>query len=93
MDQRQVGGQIDDKSAIHQTVAAALHGRVDDVGWIGPFGVRLHAIAADARGIEQVLDVVIETFGLVAHVVNERGQLLLVSQRWCGAEHCCGSEN
>ncbi len=93
MDQRQVGGQIDDKSAIRQAVTAALHRGVDDVGWIGPFGMRFHAIAADARGIEQVLDVVIETLRFVAHVVNERGQFLLVSQRWRCAEHGCGTEN
>ena len=60
-----------------QAPPAALERRIDDVLRLDPFLPRLDLLAADAGGIEQVLDVVVEPLGLVAHDAGERGQPLV----------------
>ena len=47
-------------------MTTTLNGGIDDIGRISPFGVRLDAIAADTRSVEQVLDVVVQPFGFIA---------------------------
>src|SRR6266436_1635493 len=42
--------------AAREAVAAALKRRIDEVGRLGPFELRLQAVAADARSVENILD-------------------------------------
>src|SRR5260221_3372819 len=74
-------------------MTAAFHGRVDDIGRVCPFVVWLDAITADARGIEQILDVVVEALCFVAHVMDKCSQLLFFLQcRGC-AKHRGGAKD
>ena len=57
--------------------APPLQRRIDDVLRLDPLLPRLDLLAADAGGVEQVLDVVVEPLGLVAHDAGERAQPLV----------------
>src|SRR6266436_8476485 len=48
--------QRDLDGAAREAVAAALKRRIDEVGRLGPFELRLQAVAADARSVENILD-------------------------------------
>src|SRR5665647_2229785 len=52
MDERQIVREIEHDMPVGQPIAAALERRIDDVFRIGPFGMRLDAVAADAGGVE-----------------------------------------
>src|SRR5262245_30663926 len=58
VNQRQVRGYVNNDTPVRKAVAAALNRRVDDVGRLRPFDMRLDAVAADACSVEQVLDIV-----------------------------------
>ena len=61
--------------------APALDRGIDDVLRLDPFHARLDLLAADAGGVQQVLDVVVEPLGLVAHDAGERLEPLVAGDR------------
>src|ERR1017187_8768624 len=66
---------------------------VVNVGLLFALSEFVVAWAIAAAGIEQVLDVVVETFGFVAHVVHQRPEFLFVRQRRRRAQHGGGAED
>ncbi len=67
--------------------ATALQRRIDHIGHLGPFELRVQRFAADAGGVEQVLDFVVETFRFVVHHVGERHEARVAGDRGRVAQH------
>src|SRR5262249_5117468 len=74
LNQWQVVGNRDLERVPVEQPALMLDRRIDDVTGIDPLRVRPDAFVADTGGIEQVLDLVVETFGLLAQDTHERGE-------------------
>src|SRR6266852_5662118 len=58
--------------AAREAVAAALKRRIDEVGGFRPFELRLQAVAADPRSVENILDFDIEP---LRFLLDQRGKL------------------
>src|SRR5216683_7120881 len=59
--------------AARQAVATTLKRRIDEVGGLRPFELRLKTVAADARGVENILDLDIEP---LRFLMDQRRELL-----------------
>ncbi len=55
--------------------------------------MRLDLVPADAGRVQEVLDVVVEALGLVAHDACERAQPIVLSDRGRAAQNRCGAED
>jgi hypothetical protein len=62
VNQWQIGGDTDGDVVSLQAGTAALDGGVDDIGDFRPFELRMHALARNARGVQEIFDVVIQSF-------------------------------
>jgi len=60
---------------------------------LDPFELRLDLVPADAGGVQEILDVVVEALGLVAHDACERAQPIVLSDRGRAAQNRCGAED
>ena len=67
--------------------------RINDIGRFDPFEPRFDLLTADARRIEEILNVVIETFGLVTDDAGKRAQPLVACDRRRLAQNGRGAEN
>jgi hypothetical protein len=67
IDQGQIGVHRHRDAVAGKPAAAPFQRGINDVLRLDPFHARFHLAAADARRIEQVLDVVVQPFRFVTH--------------------------
>src|SRR5207245_10078471 len=63
--QRQIAGQPDVELVHRKAPRSSFDRRVDDIGGIAPLPFRADTLRADAGGIEQVLNVIVDALTLV----------------------------
>ncbi len=93
MQQHELIGHIDLDRVLGKAVAAALQCRIDEVRRLRPFELHLQAVAADARSVQDVLDLHIEALRLVMDHHGERHQTRIGGDFGRGRQHRRGAED
>src|SRR5262249_31870203 len=78
---------------IRKASLAALQRRVNDVGGLDPFKLRLDLVPADAGGVQEVLDVGVEGLSLVAHGAWAQARRTVLRTRGRAAQTRRGAED
>ena len=93
IDERQVRVHVERHLVLRQPPVAALERRVDNVSRLDPFELRLDLVTADPGCVQEILNVVVEPLGLVAHDARERVQPLILRDRRRAAQDGRGAHD